>query len=62
MNKFSTIPNQELLGAKSVLQEGTVGVCSSHKRGGQPSYNLPAAHSRFTPRSLQVCLLAHFNK
>ena len=56
------LPNQELSGAKSELQGGTLSECSSHKRGGQPSYNLPAAHIRFTPRSLQVCLLAHFNK
>ena len=33
-------PNQELSGAKSELQGGTVGVCSSHERGGQPPYNL----------------------
>ena len=57
-----SLPNQELSGAKSELQRGTVGVCSSHKRGGQPSYNLPAAHLRFTPQSLQVCLIVHFNK
>ena len=38
-----------------------MGVCSFYKRGGQPPYNLPAVHLRFTPRSLQVCLLAHFN-
>ena len=34
------LPNQELSGAKSELQGGTVGVCSSHKRSGQPPYNL----------------------
>ena len=33
------IPNQELSGAKSEVR--TVGVCSSYKRGGQPSYALP---------------------
>ena len=53
----SQLPNKELSGAKSELQGGTVGVCSSHKRGGQPPYNLPTAHLRFTPRSLHVCLL-----
>ena len=41
--KGITLPNQELSGAKSELQGGTVGVCSSYKRGGQPPYNLPAA-------------------
>ena len=56
------LPNQELSGAKSELQGGTVGVCSSHKKGGQPPYSLPAAHLRFTQRRLHVCLLAHFNK
>ena len=56
------LPNQELSGAKSELQAGTVGVWLSYKRGGQPLYNLPAAYHRFTPRSLQVCLLTHFNK
>ena len=30
-----------------------MGVCSSYKGAGQPLYNLPAAHLRFTPRSLQ---------
>ena len=34
------IPNQELSGTKFELQGGKVGVCSSHKRGGQPPYNL----------------------
>ena len=38
----------ELSGAKSTLQGETVGVCSYYKRGGQPSYDLPAAHLRFT--------------
>ena len=42
------LPNQELLGAKSLLQGETLGVCSSYKRGGQPPYNLPAAHLQFT--------------
>ena len=56
------LPNQELSGAKSELQGETVGVCSFYERGGQPPYNLPAAQLRFTPRSLQVYLLAHFNK
>ena len=56
------IPNQELLEAKSELPGGTVGVCSFHRRCGQLPYNLPIIHLRFTPRSRQVCLLAHFNK
>ena len=34
-----------------------MGVCSSYKRGGQSPFNLSAAHLRFTPRSMQVCLL-----
>ena len=42
------LPNQELSGAKSALQGETEGVCSSYKRGGQPPYNLPAAHLRLT--------------
>ena len=45
---FAIHPNQELSGAKSSLQGETVGVCSSYKRGGQPPYNLLAAHLRFT--------------
>ena len=56
------LPNQELSGAKSELPGGTVGVCSFHKGCGQLPYNLPITHLRFTPRSLQMCLLAHFNK
>ena len=56
------VPNQELSGAKSELPGGTVGVCSFHRRCGQLPNNLPITHLRFTPRSLQVCLLAHFNK
>ena len=40
----------------------TVGVCSFHRRCSQLPYNLPITHLRFTPRSLQVCLLAHFIK
>ena len=55
------LPNQELSGAKSELQGGTVGVCSSYKRRGQPPYNLHSAHLWFTPRSLQVCLFAHLH-
>ena len=57
-----TLPNQELSEAKSELPGGTVGVCSFHRRCGQLPYNLPITHLRFTPRSLQVCLRAHFNK
>ena len=56
------VPNQELSGAKSELSGGTVGVCSFHRRCGQVPYNLRITHLWFTPRSLQVCLLAHFNK
>ena len=52
----SALPNQELSGAKSELQRGMVGVCLSHKRGGQPPNSL--AHLCFTQRSLQVRLLA----
>ena len=37
----------------SALQRETMGIFSSYKRSGQPPYNLPAAHLRFTPRSLQ---------
>ena len=47
-----TLPNQELSGAKSELQEETVGVCSSYKRGGQPPYNSAL-------RNLQMCLFVH---
>ena len=61
LNK-SQVHNQELSGAKSELSVGAVGVCSFHRRCGQLPYNLPITHLRFTPRSLQVCLLAHFNK
>ena len=56
------LPNQELSRAKSELPGATVGVCSFHRICGQLPYNLPITHLRFTPRSLQVCLLAHFNK
>ena len=56
------LPNQELSGAKSELPGGTVGVCSFYRRCGQLPYNLPITHLRFAPRSLQACLLAHFNK
>ena len=55
------LPNQELSGAKSELPGGTVGVRSFHRRCGQLPFNLPITPLRFTPRSLQVCLLAHFN-
>ena len=55
--KCSSLPNQELSGAKSELPGGTVGVCSFHRRCGPLPYNLPITHLRFTPRSLQVCLL-----
>ena len=55
------VPNQELSGAKSELPGGTVGVCSFQGWCGQLPHNLPINHLRFTPRSLQVCLLAHFN-
>ena len=45
-------PKQELSGAKSELQGGTVGVCSSYKRVGQPSYNCAL-------QNMQMCLLVH---
>ena len=47
-----TLPNQELSGAKPKLQEETVGVSSSYKRGGQPPYNSAL-------RNLQMCLVVH---
>ena len=56
------LPNQELSGAKSELPGETVGVCSFHRKCGQLPYNLLITHLRFTPRSLQVSLLVHFNK
>ena len=46
--KIGQLPNQELTLAKSALQDETVGVCSSYKRGGHPPNNFPAAHLRFT--------------
>ena len=52
------LPNQELSGAKSELQGGMVGVCSSNKRGGQPPYNLPCGPpSAYTtkPASVFTC-------
>ena len=55
-------PNQELSGAKSKLQGETVGVCLFYKRAANPPIIYVRAHLRFTPRSLQVCLFAHFNK
>ena len=59
---LSKIPNQELSGAKPELKGETVSACSFYKRSGQLPYNLPITHLLVTPRSLQVCLLAHFNK
>ena len=56
------LPNQELSGAKSELPGEMVGVCSFHRRCGHLPYKLPITHLRFTPRSLQVCLLVYFNK
>ena len=51
LNFISTkVSNQELSGAKSELQVGTVGVCSSYKRVGQPSYNCAL-------QNMQMCLL-----
>ena len=47
--KFISATQSRIFGGKFELQEGTVGVCSSYKRSGQPAYNLPAAHFRFTP-------------
>ena len=47
------LPNQELSGAKSELQEETVvGVCSFYKRGDQPPYNSAL-------RSLQMFLFVY---
>ena len=43
------LPNQEILGAQSELQGGTVGVCSYYKRGG----------INCALRSMQMCLLEH---
>ena len=59
---ISILPNQELSGAKSELPGETVGVCSFNRRCGQLPYNFPVTHLRFTTRSLQVYLLAHFKK
>ena len=59
---LSEVPNRELSEAKSELPGGTVGVCSFHRRCRQLPYNLPITHIWFTPQSLQVCLLTHFNK
>ena len=49
------LPNQELSGAKSELQERMVGVCSSYKIGSQPPYKCAL-------RSMQMCLLIHIYK
>ena len=49
---LSSVPNQELSGAKSELQGETVGVCSFYKRGGQPPYNSAL-------RSMQMSLFVH---
>ena len=49
------LPNQELSGAKSELQGGTVGVCSSYKRAAQPP-------NKYALRSMQMCLLMHIYK
>ena len=46
------LPNQELSGAKSALQGGTVGVCSFYKGVGQLPFNCAL-------RSMQMCLLVH---
>ena len=62
LHQLNTLPIQKLSRAKSELQRETVCVCSAYKRSGQPPYNLPAAHLRFTPRSLQVRLLSYFKK
>ena len=59
----TSLPNQELSGAKSELPGETVGVCSFHRRCGQLPYNLPITHLRFTPRSLQLSVFTcAFNK
>ena len=39
MKENKMLLNQELTGAKSLLQGEMVGVCSFYKRGGQPHYN-----------------------
>ena len=40
-NYWTVLPNQELSGAKSELQEGNGGrMLISYKKGGQPPYNL----------------------
>ena len=50
-------PIKNYRGLSSNFRGGTVGVCAFHRRCGQLPYNLPITHLRFTPRSLQVCLL-----
>ena len=47
-----TLPNQELLGAKSELQGETMGVCSFYEKSGQPPYNSAL-------RNLQMFLFVH---
>ena len=55
-------PIKNYRGLSPNYRGGTVGVCSFHRRCGQLPCNLPITHLRFTPRRLQVCLFAHFNK
>ena len=60
LNFLFDLPNQELSGAKSSLQGGTVGVCSSYKRSGQPPYNWPfSLPSVYTtkPASVFTCAI-----
>ena len=55
-NLFSKVfSTQELSGAKSELRGGTVGVCSSYKRGSQPPYKCAL-------RSMQMYFLVHIYK
>ena len=61
-NRCKFLTQSRIIGAKSELPGGTVGVCSVHRRCCKLPNNLPITHLRFTPRSLQVCLLANFNK
>ena len=52
---ISSLPNQELSGAKSELQWETVGVCSSYRRVGQLPYN-------YALQRVKMYLLVHAYK
>ena len=56
------LPNQELSGAKSELQGKRWAYVHFIRGAANPLIIYLRAHLRFTPRSLQVCLFAHFNK